>query len=184
MNTNEPILSEDVHISRLDELVHQSIKEEALLTKKLVELDSDEKASTSQRLADVVASFGGSWYFISIFLIAMGIWISINTFWAANKQFDPYPFILLNLILSCVAALQAPIIMMSQNRQDEKDRRRSRADYMVNLKSEMEIRGLHGKIDLLIAEEMKTLFKIQQTQMELLVKIQNQLERHLEKNKA
>lgn len=169
------ILSEELQIKKLDELVQESIKEEQLLTSKLLELESDEHLSPSQKLADRVADFGGSWAFISFFLVAMIGWIGMNVYWFDNKGFDPYPFILLNLILSCIAALQAPIIMMSQNRQDEKDRRRSRADYMVNLKSELEIRGLHSKLDLLIAEEMKTLFKIQQSQMELLLKIQAQL---------
>ena len=110
-----------------------------------------------QRIADKVAAFGGSWTFIISFLTFLLVWISINAFVLLNKGFDPYPFILLNLILSCVAALQAPIIMMSQNRQEEKDRERARKDYEINLKSEAEIRDLRDKLDKLLAyhEEKK-----------------------------
>lgn len=133
-------------------------------------------ASAAAQLADKVANFGGSWKFISVFGFFILLWIVANVFWLANQGFDPYPFILLNLILSCIAALQAPIIMMSQNRQEEKDRRRSRSDYMVNLKAEMEVRSLHSKIDLLISEEMRSLFKVQQAQIDLLIKIQSTLE--------
>jgi uncharacterized membrane protein len=104
------------------------------------------------------------------------LWIGGNTVLLVWKPFDPYPFILLNLILSCVAALQAPVIMMSQNRQEDKDRQRARSDYMINLKAELEIRGLHRKIDLLIAEEMKTLFEIQKGQVDILIRIQEQLD--------
>lgn len=175
MDFRKAILSDELQIRKLDELVQESIREEQLLTSKLLEFESDEHLTLSQRLADRLADFGGSWTFISSFFIAMFSWIGINAYWLDNKGFDPYPFILLNLILSCLAALQAPVIMMSQNRQDEKDRRRSRADYMVNLKSELEIRGVHNKLDLLIAEEMKSLFKIQQSQMEVLLKIQAHL---------
>lgn len=183
MDLNQLILSEELQVKRLDELVQKSIQEEELLTAKLGELESDDQLSAGQRLADRVARFGGSWYFIAIFFILILVWILLNVSWAFSPNFDPYPFILLNLILSCVAAVQAPVIMMSQNRQDEKDRRRSRADYMVNLKSEMEIRGLHSKIDLLIAEEMKTLFKIQQSQLEILLKIQSQVDAALGRTK-
>jgi uncharacterized membrane protein len=108
--------------------------------------------------------------------LVIAIWISINVLAFQNSGFDPYPFILLNLILSCVAALQAPVIMMSQNRQEDKDRRRARSDYMVNLKSEIEVRNLHSKIDLLITEQMKSLFEIQRTQLDLLLKMEKRLE--------
>lgn len=124
--------------------------------------------TVGQRMADKVASFGGSWTFIISFGIFLSIWISINTVVLLNKGFDPYPFILLNLILSCIAALQAPIIMMSQNRQEEKDRERSKLDYMINLKSELEIRTLHEKIDHLIIHQQRDLFEIQQVQIEMM----------------
>jgi uncharacterized membrane protein len=119
-------------------------------------------------MADKVASFGGSWTFIISFGFFLFVWISINTAFLMNKGFDPYPFILLNLILSCIAALQAPIIMMSQNRQEEKDRERSKLDYMINLKSELEIRTLHEKIDHLIIHQQRDLFEIQQVQIEMM----------------
>lgn len=175
MELSDLMSSEEAHIKHLDQIVRESIKNEQLITSKLLEIENDEEATFSQRVADKVAAFGGSWTFIIAFIFCILIWISINIFSFFNEAFDPYPFILLNLILSCVAALQAPIIMMSQNRQDEKDRRRSKADYMVNLKSELEIRSLHGKVDLLIAEEMKNLFKIQEAQMALLLKIEEKV---------
>ncbi len=176
MDLSDLIISEELHIKRLEELVQESIGEEKLLTSKLLELESDESLTTGQKLSDKVASFGGSWTFIIAFGVFILIWISLNSYWFINRSFDPYPFIFLNLILSCIAAIQAPIIMMSQNRQEDKDRRRARSDYMINLKSEMEIRGLHSKIDLLLAEEMKTLFKVQQSQIEMLMKIQSKLD--------
>jgi uncharacterized membrane protein len=176
LNLNELIFSEELHVKRLQELVQESIREEQLLTRSLLEAESDFDLSLSQRLADRVASFGGSWKFIVSFGVFIFIWIVANLYWLKSPNNDPYPFIFLNLILSCVAALQAPVIMMSQNRQEEKDRQRSRSDYLINLKAEMEIRGLHSKIDLLLAEEMKTLFKIQQSQLELLQQIQGKLD--------
>ncbi|MBU3741293.1 MAG: DUF1003 domain-containing protein [Candidatus Kapabacteria bacterium] len=109
----------------------------------------DGPTTVGQRLADHVAAFGGSWLFISAFFTFILLWMLTNVLLLAGHAFDPYPFILLNLILSCLAAVQAPIIMMSQNRQEEKDRQRARADYRVNLKAEVEIRLLHEKIDAL-----------------------------------
>lgn len=118
------------------------------MKKKLIE---DEKAlSFGDRMADKIADFGGSWTFILSFMGFLLVWISFNIYWLSNKGFDPYPFILLNLILSCVAALQAPLIMMSQNRQEEKDRERAKEDLRINQKAEEEIRSLHRKIDLLL----------------------------------
>lgn len=116
------------------------------------ELDdhSDEHLTFGQKIADAVADFGGSWTFIIIFGTLIAVWIVINVYVLMAHPFDPYPFILLNLFLSCLAAIQAPVIMMSQNRQEERDRQRARADYKVNLKAEVEIRMLHDKIDLLL----------------------------------
>jgi uncharacterized membrane protein len=108
-----------------------------------------------QRVADKVAAFGGSWTFIISFFVFILIWIASNVYLLTNKGFDPYPFILLNLILSCLASLQAPIIMMSQNRQEEKDRERAKKDYEVNLKAENEIRALNKKLDKLIELQEK-----------------------------
>ena len=162
---------EDIHLQKLSELVKQSIDEEQLLSSHLLELEQDSNTTFGERLADSVAEFGGSWTFIIIFFSLLILWILANVYILLNKGFDPYPFILLNLILSCLASIQAPIIMMSQNRREEKDRRRARGDFMINLKSEMEVRNLHSKIDLLISEQMQSLFRAQQSQLELLTKI-------------
>jgi uncharacterized membrane protein len=175
MDLDQLIASESLHIKLLDDLVRESIEEEQTLSNRLAELEKEEALTLGQRIADKVADFGGSWTFIIAFFVAMLIWIGFNTIYLNHRHFDPYPFILLNLILSCLAAVQAPIIMMSQNRQEDKDRRRARSDFMINLKAELEVRGLHRKIDLLIAEEMKTLFKVQQAQVELLLDIKKHL---------
>lgn len=172
----ELLTSEEAHLKKLHELVESSLKEEELLSTKLIEAESNQQNYTAaQQLADRVASFGGSWTFIILFLLTILLWILINTFAFLNHQFDPYPFILLNLVLSCIAALQAPIIMMSQNRQEEKDRSRARSDFMINLKSELEVRSLHSKMDLLIADQMRSLFEIQKAQIELLNRIEQKL---------
>lgn len=159
-------------LSNLDKTVLKSINDQTLLSD-----DSDEDHSgdtLGQRVADKVASFGGSWTFIISFMFFLLCWIAFNVFWLANKGFDPYPFILLNLILSCLAALQAPVIMMSQNRQEEKDRERSKQDYMINLKSELEIRLLHEKIDHLIIHQQKELLEMQQIQMDMMNELMKQ----------
>ncbi len=140
-----------------------------------LEMNDDMNLSFGQKLSDKVASFGGSWFFIVSFLLFIGLWIVINSILLFKNQFDPYPFIFLNLILSCVAALQAPIIMMSQNRQEEKDRDRAKKDFSVNLKSELEIRLLHNKMDHLMMHQQQELIKIQKIQMDMLNDLQNQL---------
>lgn len=134
----------------------------------------EESLTYGQRLADRIASFGGSWTFIIFFFSILFIWIGTNLY-LLTKPFDSYPFILLNLILSCLAALQAPVIMMSQNRQEEKDRERSKHDYQVNLKAELEIRMLHEKMDHLILNQQQKLFEIQQIQVEMLKEITDKL---------
>lgn len=130
--------------------------------------DEVDNRTFGQVVADKVASFGGSWTFIISFFIFITIWIGSNVFLLLNKGFDPYPFILLNLILSCIAALQAPVIMMSQNRQEEKDRERAKKDYMINLKSELEIRMLDEKLDHLIMHQQQELIEIQKVQIEMM----------------
>jgi uncharacterized membrane protein len=127
-----------------------------------------EVLSKGQSISDKVAKFGGSWGFIISFFVILVVWILFNTLTPIKENFDPYPFILMNLILSCIAALQAPIIMMSQNRQEEKDRKRSENDYLINLKSELEIRALNQKVELLIKEQIQTLFESQERQLEIL----------------
>ncbi|MBV9211064.1 MAG: DUF1003 domain-containing protein, partial [Acidobacteria bacterium] len=114
-------------------------------------LEFDEKLTFGQRVADRVAAFGGSWTFIMLFTLSLVAWVALNSYILARRgeSFDPYPYILLNLFLSMIAALQAPVIMMSQNRQAAKDRLDAAHDYEVNLKAELEIRALHEKVDLL-----------------------------------
>ena len=124
-----------------------------------------------ERLADGLAKFGGSWTFIGIFMAMMVIWMGINSFVLIEKPFDPFPFILLNLVLSCLAALQAPVIMMSQNRQEAKDRLRAEHDYEINLKAEIEIRKLHERMDHLLMHQWQHLMDIQQLQVHMMEEI-------------
>jgi len=163
-------------LSELEKTVLTSINSNQTLTDK-IEDDEAQLLTTGQRVADQVASFGGSWKFIILFGVFILIWISINVFWLFNKQFDPYPFILLNLILSCLAALQAPVIMMSQNRQEDKDRTRSKKDYMINLKSELEIRTLHEKLDHFIMDQQQELLELQKVQIDLMNDILKKVEK-------
>lgn len=163
------LTTENEQLQKLNAIVRRAIEEENVLSGKLVEFE-EEQPSYANRLADHVTSFGGSWRFIMAFLFFMLLWIGMNVL-MLHHSFDPYPFILLNLLLSTVAALQAPVIMMSQNRKEAKDRQRAMNDYMINLKAEIEVRNLHGKMDLLMTEQMQTLFKIQQTQVELMEEI-------------
>ena len=142
------LIEEDIEIKSMESLVNKALEDENFLSTKLHEVENDDDATLGQKISDRVADFGGSWTFIIGFCLFLLFWIILNTFIWHSKAVDPYPFIFLNLLLSCVAAFQAPIIMMSQNRQEEKDRRRARSDYMINLKAEMEIRNLHDKIDL------------------------------------
>ncbi|WP_339658305.1 DUF1003 domain-containing protein [uncultured Polaribacter sp.] len=168
------LLNEEGELTSLEKDVLKTIENEEILSANL-ETNTILKFTYGQRLADKIASFGGSWKFIIIFGLFILIWIFSNIVFLVNKGFDPYPFILLNLILSCLAALQAPVIMMSQNRQEEKDRERAKQDYMVNLKSELEIRMLHEKIDHLIIHQQQELLNIQQVQVEMMQDIMNQL---------
>jgi uncharacterized membrane protein len=164
-------------LTEIEKTVLASLTDKTTLSDKI---DGDEKVKLTfgQRIADKVATFGGSWTFIISFGIFIAIWISLNVFWLLNKGFDPYPFILLNLILSCLAALQAPVIMMSQNRQEEKDRERSKKDYMINLKSELEIRTLHEKIDHMMLHQQQDLLEIQKVQIEMMSDILKQVDRN------
>jgi uncharacterized membrane protein len=163
--------TEDEQLKKLHNIFLNSIHEEELLSHKLKEFE-ESNPPFSSRVADMVASFGGSWKFILLFLGFMLLWIALNVI-LLQKSFDPFPFILLNLLLSTIAALQAPIIIMSQNRKEEKDRQRAINDYLINLKAEIEIRNVHQKLDLLMAEQMKSLFEIQKAQVELLQDIKD-----------
>ncbi len=168
----ESILStEDKHLKKLHQLVADSMREEKLISENLLH-PPKETFSRGQMVADKVATFGGSWTFIISFGVVLFCWIVMNVI-LATKAFDPYPFILLNLVLSCIAALQAPVIMMSQNRKEEKDRKRAENDYLVNLKAEIEIRNLHQKINLLMEEQFQSLMEIQRYQTEMLEQMTN-----------
>ncbi len=170
------LLSEVGELSVLEKDVLKTIENEETISKQIGDELENTHFTYGQRLADKIAFFGGSWKFIIIFGCFIFIWMIINIVILMNRAFDPYPFILLNLILSCLAALQAPVIMMSQNRQEEKDRERSKQDYMINLKSELEIRMLHEKIDHLIIHQQEELLNIQQIQIEMMEDIMKQIQ--------
>ena len=159
--------SEKGEISNVEEQVLNSLKEHELLSKN-VNTEFDRQLSIGERLADKLTKYAGSWMFIIFFAGIIILWITINSYVLLSKQFDPYPFILLNLVLSCVAAMQAPIILMSQNREGAKDRLRAEYDYRVNLKAELEIRHLHEKLDHLLINQWHKLLEIQEIQMELM----------------
>ena len=178
------MLTEDGQLAKLHNIVKESLEEESLLARRLQE-DSDQKAPTyGERVADKVATFGGSWTFIISFGVVLLCWITLNSLFLAGKAFDPFPYILLNLVLSCIAALQAPVIMMSQNRKETKDRQRAENDYLINLKSEIEIRQLHQKIDLSIVDQYRHLCDIQQKQLEILTELQVKLDAMAKKMKG
>ena len=136
-----------------------------------------------ERMSDKLAMVGGSWRFILGFAVVIGIWVAVNTIALLRHPFDPYPYILLNLVLSCLAAIQAPVIMMSQNRQDAKDRLRSEHDYQLNLKAELEIRHLNEKMDLLLTTQWRRLLEIQRIQMEVLEELVREARQKTEKNR-
>jgi len=154
-------------LSDLEKQVVASLAREEMVSRD-VEAAWEHHRTLGERVADAVAEFGGSWFFIGIFFAVLVVWMAFNVWAAAREVFDPYPFILLNLVLSCLAAIQAPIIMMSQNRQEAKDRLRSENDFRVNLKAELEIRHLHEKMDHLINRQWERLAEIQQIQLELM----------------
>lgn len=161
------IAQEKGELAVIDQDVMDAIKNNSILSEN-VQDDIEAELNFGQRIADQVASFGGSWTFIITFFSFILIWIGINIWVIAQKPFDPYPFILLNLILSCLAAIQAPIIMMSQNRQEQKDRQRGEHDYKINLKAELEIKLLSEKIDHLLVHQNKKLLEIQEIQTDYL----------------
>ncbi len=154
-------------LSTLDQDVIESLHQRELLSSN-ISAEFDQQFTFGERLADRIAAFGGSWTFILWFGAVLTFWIVLNVVFLATRAFDPYPFILLNLILSSLAALQAPVIMMSQNRSEARDRLRGENDYKVNLKAELEIRHLHEKIDHLLRRQWQRLLEIQQIQIELL----------------
>ena len=165
------VLEDEIgELSALDNEVIESLQQHEILSSDISK-QFEKKLTFGERLSDHIASFGGSWRFIILFGAVLFGWIILNAIFLLNRGFDPYPFILLNLILSCLAAIQAPIIMMSQNRAEARDRLRAENDYKVNLKAELEIRHLHEKIDHLLRRQYNRLFEIQQIQIELLQEI-------------
>ncbi len=161
------LTEEKGELNWLENAVLESLSTEGTIARN-VEAMYMERLTFGQRLADRIASFGGSWTFILAFGAVLVVWIAINSVLLISRPFDPYPFILLNLVLSCLAALQAPVIMMSQNRQEAKDRVRAEHDYQVNLKAEIEVQQLNLKIDQLLQHQWQRLLEIQRLQLEVL----------------
>src|SRR5881296_1125152 len=165
------VLEDEIgELSALDQEVIESLQQHEILSSDISK-QFERKLTFGEQLSDRIAEFGGSWKFLMTFGAVIVVWIAINGVILVTHAFDPYPFILLNLILSCLAAVQAPIIMMSQNRAEARDRLRAENDYKVNLKAELEIRHLHEKIDHLLRRQYNRLFEIQQIQIELLEEI-------------
>jgi len=168
------VLEDEIgELSALDQEVIESLEQHEILSSDISK-QFERKLTFGERLSDHIADFGGSWKFLISFGAVLVVWIAINGVILVTRAFDPYPFILLNLILSCLAAVQAPIIMMSQNRAEARDRLRAENDYKVNLKAELETRHLHEKIDHLLRRQYNRLFEIQQIQIELLEEISHQ----------
>jgi uncharacterized membrane protein/uncharacterized membrane protein YeaQ/YmgE (transglycosylase-associated protein family) len=174
-NVSVPGVTElEAYVKRLGDVERRVFS--ALLRRQAISKDPSEAltdVTLGQRVADAVAEFGGSWMFLGLFAAFMLGWILLNT--KQGPEWDPYPFILLNLILSCLAAIQAPVIMMSQNRQAAKDRVEAQRDYEVNLKSEMEVMSLHAKLDEAREIQWKALLEMQQTQMEILERLETRI---------
>ena len=165
------VLEDEIgELSVLDQEVVESLEQHEILSAD-ISSQFDRKLTFGERLSDQIAEFGGSWKFLITFGAVILVWIAFNAVMLATRAFDPYPFILLNLVLSCLAAVQAPVIMMSQNRSEARDRLRAENDYKVNLKAELEIRHLHEKLDHLLRRQYNRLFEIQQIQIELLQEI-------------
>lgn len=170
------ITQEKGEIAVIDRDVIDAIKNNSVLSENIQdEIEAD--LTFGQKLADSVAAFGGSWTFIITFFSFILIWMIINIWFLATQPFDPFPFILLNLILSCLAAIQAPIIMMSQNRQEQKDRQRGEHDYKINLKAELEIKLLSEKIDHLLVHQNKKLLEIQEIQTDYLEDLMKEIKK-------
>jgi uncharacterized membrane protein len=164
---SELLARERGELTQLEEEVVKSLADHEILAEN-IEAEFAEQRTFGERMSDRLASFGGSWTFIGLFGVVLAVWMAFNVVMAAQDEFDPYPFILLNLVLSCLAAIQAPIIMMSQKRQEAKDRLRSENDYRVNLKAELEIRHLHEKIDHMLTRQWERLAEVQQIQLEIM----------------
>lgn len=171
------IIQERGELIKIDSDVMNAIQKNAILSENL-QTEIDSNATFGQRIADKIAAFGGSWSFIIAFFSFILLWMILNIWLLTTKAFDPFPFILLNLILSCIAAIQAPVIMMSQNRQEQKDRQRSEHDYKINLKAELEIQLLNEKMDHLLIHQNKKLLEIQELQTDYLEDLLKQLKKN------
>jgi uncharacterized membrane protein len=167
---------QNTHQKMMNQIVINAIAEQEGLVHRLFEEENNAKLTFGQKVSDQIANFGGSWTFIFLFFTFLSLWMFINSSFG-NEIFDPYPFILLNLILSCIAAIQAPIILMSQNRKEAKEAKRAQDDYLINLKSELETRAMDQKLTLLINEEFKELIEIQKIQIKKLEQIDMSLKK-------
>ncbi|MBK8884271.1 MAG: DUF1003 domain-containing protein [Bacteroidales bacterium] len=163
-------------MDNIDKDVMNALKNNSILSEN-IEDEIVGRLTLGQKMADKIATFGGSWTFIITFFSFILLWIGVNIWILTTKPFDPFPFILLNLILSCLASIQAPIIMMSQNRQEQKDRQRAEHDYKINLKAELEIKLLSEKIDHMIVNQNKNLLEIQEVQTDYLEDLMKEIKR-------
>jgi len=164
----EQLLEEEKgKLSKLELQVLKSIREQEILSENYLD-EYEDKQTFGERVADKMATIGGSWPFIIGFLIFLFLWITLNSSLFFNKSLDPFPFIFLNLMLSCLAAIQAPIIMMSQGRQSEKDRLKAEMDYQINLKSELQTRSLNRKMDQFMTQQWQRFLEIQQIQTQII----------------
>ena len=169
------LIEEEVgELSDLEKEVLESLRRHELLSSNTEE-EFEQDRTFGEKLSDKLAALGGSWKFLIMFSVFLLCWITMNSLVMFWRPADPYPFILLNLVLSCIAAVQAPIIMMSQNRQEQKDRLRSQNDYQVNLKAELEIRLIHEKLDHLLLRQWQRMMEIQATQIEEIADIKKSL---------
>jgi uncharacterized membrane protein len=172
----EEAIAEDAgFLTNVQKEVLESISQQDTITRDMY-AQWNKNLTIWDKIADNIAKFGGSWFFILSFFSILNIWIVINSLTLWYRPFDPYPYILLNLILSCLAAIQAPIIMMSQNRMEARDRMRSENDYQINLKAEIEIRNLHEKIDHLMQYQWQKVMETQEMQLEILRDLGNQIQ--------
>jgi uncharacterized membrane protein len=163
----ELLEKEKGEVSTLEEKVISAMEDRSVLSQDTTAV-FDRQLTLGERVADRIADFAGSWTFIILFFIVLVVWVAINSIILLARPFDPYPFILLNLVLSCIAAIQAPVIIMSQNRQEARDRLQAQHDYQVNLKAELEIQNLHEKMDHLLINQGQRLLEIQNIQVELM----------------
>ncbi|MBS1517346.1 MAG: DUF1003 domain-containing protein [Bacteroidetes bacterium] len=171
------ITQEKGELAVIDNDVMEAIKNNSILSENIQD-EIESRLTLGQRLADKIAVFGGSWTFIITFFSFIILWMIVNVIYLSSNPIDPFPFILLNLILSCLAAIQAPIIMMSQNRQEQKDRERGEHDYKINLKAELEIKLLSEKIDHLLVHQNKKLLEIQELQTDYLEDLMKEIKKN------